>query len=287
MNKPALPSETDPLLAVWAECLAQVLAQISGSPQPAAVLAEAPAGLPAASAGDLWMVCQSNGGLRGEMSFRIPPASAAHLARVFMSEPLEASPAVSPEDGPEISPEQREAGAELMRQVAGLVASALKPRWGEVQLRLDGAPGPPSWAASVTFWLRLGEDPATAPVLELHLSAALAAALRAETPDARKPASAESGTPAPLPPSSPGENKVKLDLLLEVELGLILRFGSRSLPLRDILNLKPGAVIDLDRQVQEPVDVLLDGRLVARGEVVVMEGNYGLRVTEVAPAAGV
>ena len=50
-----------------------------------------------------------------------------------------------------------------------------------------------------------------------------------------------------------------------------------------MLDLSPGAVVELDRRVQEPVDLLLDGRLVARGEVVVIDGNYGLRVTEVSP----
>jgi flagellar motor switch protein FliN/FliY len=44
-------------------------------------------------------------------------------------------------------------------------------------------------------------------------------------------------------------------------------------------------VIELDRRVQEPVDLLLDGRLVAHGEVVVIDGNYGLRVTDIFPMA--
>jgi flagellar motor switch protein FliN/FliY len=44
-------------------------------------------------------------------------------------------------------------------------------------------------------------------------------------------------------------------------------------------------VVELDQRVQEPVDLLLDGKLIARGEVVVVEGNYGLRVTEVLPSA--
>jgi len=272
-----LPSESAPFVAAWAESLTQVLTQISRSPQPCAVLAEPPAGLPPAGEGDLWMVCQANGGLRGEMSFRIAPSSAIRLARVFMGEP----PETAAETSPASSSEQGEAAAELLCQVAGQVTSALKPRWGEVQLRIDGAPGPASWPSSSTAWLRTGEDPASAATVEVHLSAALAAALRIEKTDAVNPAPAE-----PAPPSL-AESKVKLDLLLEVELALILRFGSRSLPLRDILDLKPGAVIDLDRRVQEPVDVLLDGRLVARGEVVVMEGNYGLRVTEVAPATSV
>ncbi|HEY1271188.1 MAG TPA: FliM/FliN family flagellar motor switch protein, partial [Terriglobales bacterium] len=49
-------------------------------------------------------------------------------------------------------------------------------------------------------------------------------------------------------------------------------------------DLNPGSVIALDRQVQEPVDMLLNGRIVARGEVVVSGGNYALRVTEVGPS---
>ena len=54
--------------------------------------------------------------------------------------------------------------------------------------------------------------------------------------------------------------------------------------LQEILDLGTGAVVELDRRVQEPVELLLDGKLVARGEVVVVDGNYGLRVTEMALA---
>ncbi len=57
-----------------------------------------------------------------------------------------------------------------------------------------------------------------------------------------------------------------------------LRFGERTMLLRDILELGEGSVVELDRQVEEPVDLLLDGKMIARGEVVVVDGNYGLRV---------
>jgi flagellar motor switch protein FliN/FliY len=50
-----------------------------------------------------------------------------------------------------------------------------------------------------------------------------------------------------------------------------------------VLDLSPGAVVELDRRIQEPVDLLLDGKLVAHGEVVVIDGNYGLRVTDIFP----
>jgi flagellar motor switch protein FliN len=286
--------EPAPFIDAWAESLAQVLGQIRGSAFPCTVLAEIPAEMAPASEQDLWIMGATTGGLRGEMSLRIPAISTARLARIFMGEPAapaagspEVSPEHSPELSPEHSPEHREAALELLRQVSGLVVSALKPRWGEVQLRLDASSGPPSWPASATVWLRAGEDLAAA-LLELHLSAALGAALRAVKTEPARPAHGDVSTGVSAGVSDvsrkPLESAVKLDLLMDVELGLTLRFGSRRLLLREVLDLIPGSVIDLDRQVQEPVDVLLDGRVVARGEIVVMEGNYGLQVTEVAPA---
>ena len=261
-------------IQVWAESLSEVLGQISGSPLACVVLSEAPSDLAAPGAGEFWIVCACTGGLRGEMSLRLPPASTLRLAQIFTSEPA------APEA--ETTDDHREAVVELFRQTAGLIATSVKARWGEVQFRLDAAPGAPSWPSSSTAWIRAGEDPATALLMEIHLSAALVAALRTEKTDAAKPAAS---APAQVPSSQ--ENKVKLDLLMDVELAVTLRFGSRRLLLREILDLNPGAVIELDRQVDEPVDVLLDGRLVARGEVVVMDGNYGLRVTEVASPTGI
>jgi flagellar motor switch protein FliN/FliY len=64
-------------------------------------------------------------------------------------------------------------------------------------------------------------------------------------------------------------------------LNVSLRFGQRQLPLREVLELASGSVIELDRQVDDPVELLLDGKVIARGEAVIVDGNYGLRVTEV------
>jgi flagellar motor switch protein FliN/FliY len=75
-----------------------------------------------------------------------------------------------------------------------------------------------------------------------------------------------------------------LDLLLEVSLNLTLRFGQRTLPLREILNLNTGAIVELDREVEEPADLLLGEKVIARGQVVIVDGNYGLRITEVLDA---
>jgi len=72
-----------------------------------------------------------------------------------------------------------------------------------------------------------------------------------------------------------------LDLVMDVELNVTLRFGQRQLALREVLELTSGSVVELDRQVDEPIELILDGRVVARGEAVIIDGNYGMRVTQV------
>jgi flagellar motor switch protein FliN/FliY len=79
------------------------------------------------------------------------------------------------------------------------------------------------------------------------------------------------------PPIDP----LNLGLVMDVELNVSLRFGQRQLPLREVLELASGSVIELDRQVDDPVELLLDGKVIARGEAVIVDGNYGLRVTEI------
>jgi flagellar motor switch protein FliN len=73
-----------------------------------------------------------------------------------------------------------------------------------------------------------------------------------------------------------------VELLLDVELEASLRFGSKEMPLSEVLELGPGDVVQLERHVSDPVDLIVGDKIVARGEVVLVNGNFGLRVTEVA-----
>ena len=75
--------------------------------------------------------------------------------------------------------------------------------------------------------------------------------------------------------------QTNLDLVMDVALNVTLRFGRRQLPLREIIDLANGSVLELDRQVDEPVELVLDGRVIARGEAVIIDGNYGMRVTQI------
>ena len=78
------------------------------------------------------------------------------------------------------------------------------------------------------------------------------------------------------------ENGGTLDLLLDMELPLTVRFGSARMPLADILKLTAGSVIDLDRASENSVELLVNGKVVARGAAVTVQGNYGIRISEIA-----
>jgi flagellar motor switch protein FliN/FliY len=80
------------------------------------------------------------------------------------------------------------------------------------------------------------------------------------------------------PPPTEAE---RLDVLLDIDLPLVVRFGCTELPLRALSRLGPGSLIDLSRVPDDPVELLVSDRVVARGEVVVVSGNYGIRVLEI------
>ncbi len=82
-------------------------------------------------------------------------------------------------------------------------------------------------------------------------------------------------------PVSP-EARPGIDLLLDVELDATLRFGCREMTLSEVLDLGAGDVVELDRHIADPVDLVVGDKIVARGEAVLVNGRFGLRVTEVA-----
>jgi flagellar motor switch protein FliN len=73
----------------------------------------------------------------------------------------------------------------------------------------------------------------------------------------------------------------KLDAILDIDLPLLVRFGRTEMPLRTLSAIGPGSVIELGRSPDDPVDLLVSNQVVARGEVVVVGGNYGVRITDV------
>jgi len=88
--------------------------------------------------------------------------------------------------------------------------------------------------------------------------------------------------------AAPGPEKLErvgpragLDLLHDVEMEISAELGRTRMSVRELLSLIPGAVVELDRAAGSPADLLVNGRLIARGEVVVVDENFGLRITEI------
>ena len=81
-------------------------------------------------------------------------------------------------------------------------------------------------------------------------------------------------------PAASGPSK-SMELLLDVELPVSVSFGRAQLPLKDVLKLTTGSIIELNRAVSEPVEVIVNNCVIARGEVVVVEGNFGVRIRQV------
>lgn len=73
----------------------------------------------------------------------------------------------------------------------------------------------------------------------------------------------------------------KLDLLLDVEMPVSVSIGRAQMPLKDVVKLTTGSIVELSRNVSEPVDIVVNNCVVARGDVVVVEGNFGVRIREV------
>jgi flagellar motor switch protein FliN/FliY len=103
-------------------------------------------------------------------------------------------------------------------------------------------------------------------------------------PKAAKASRAQFGELGPGAPAAAGQ-EVNLNLILDVMVTLSLEVGSVQMPVRDLLQLAPGAIVELDRLANEPLDVLVNGVRIARGELVVIDEKFGIRLTEVVSPA--
>jgi flagellar motor switch protein FliN len=225
----------------------------------------------AAPSAETSVVCfqlSASGALQGNALIQLQSVDALAVAQKFVGETQD----------PSISPNQdhKDALEELLRQVAGLAAVKLGSLFGETKLEVKHME--PTSSAGVNFTLLASQASSSKLMLELGLSPELMASLSSISAAAAVPV-------ADLQVSNLAvSHEPNFDLLLGVNLNLTLRFGQRTLPLREVLELASGSVIELDHEVHEPADLLLGDKVIARGHVVIVDGNYGVRITEVADA---
>jgi flagellar motor switch protein FliN len=212
------------------------------------------------------------------MSLRLPAATATRLAKKLLGESEPAAEGSADTGTQEaVSAENKEALEELLRQISGLTATALGATAG-AEVRLDlSASAAPAWAADATVCIQTRDEAGTLIVIEMRISPALASALQPRTQTTPSPS--QTASPATLASELPLQSNY--GRLMDVGLNVKLRFGSRRMLLRDVLALSAGVVVELDNALHSPVDLLLDGHPIAHGEVVVVDGKYGLRVTSV------
>jgi flagellar motor switch protein FliN len=200
------------------------------------------------------------------------------------------------------SAEQKSEFLELLKQALAGLAQALTTRLKSEVICSGGGessvqPGPASWAA-VSLALAnnpkrgnspesLGDKPLGDKqgdyqvTFTVGIETALVEAIMAFEQAAETSAAAPLEPAGPPPPRSSSDNSKTFDLLLDVELPVAVSFGRAHIPLKDVLKLTTGSIVELDRAVAEPVEILVNDCVIARGEVVVVEGNFGVRVQEV------
>ena len=84
-----------------------------------------------------------------------------------------------------------------------------------------------------------------------------------------------------MPGISPLEQQENIDLIMDVPLEVTVELGRTNKSIKEILEFSPGTIIELNKLAGEPIDVLVNGKFVAKGEVVVIEESFGIRVTEI------
>jgi len=75
--------------------------------------------------------------------------------------------------------------------------------------------------------------------------------------------------------------KEKLDLLMDIPLEISVEIGSTTMPLEEVLKLNPNSIVELDRYINQPVDIKVNGKLIAKGELYTVENNFGIKITSI------
>ena len=176
---------------------------------------------------------------------------------------------------------------EILSQSLSGLAQAIGARLGSEVTCGEGTPREQAPAEGHWFSVGLVYEDLTLPGILLGFSPQVTDTLdhagEARTKDEHAAEQAlERREPQPESPSAllPQSSKT-LNLLLDVNMPVSVSFGRAELNLKDVLKLTTGSIVELNRGVSEPVEVIVNNCVVARGEVVVMDGNYGVRIHQI------
>ena len=167
---------------------------------------------------------------------------------------------------------------ETVSQALSGIAGAMGPRVGH-EVNCSGGEESSRAMGGDIAWAVLHVDlGAERTDIAIGLESALVAALHAPAPSTTPVKVAEAAAGAGF--TGPANSKT-FELLLDVELPVSVSFGRAQVPLKDVLKLTTGSIVELNRSILEPVEVIVNNCVIARGEVVVVEGNFGVLVHQV------
>jgi flagellar motor switch protein FliN/FliY len=170
---------------------------------------------------------------------------------------------------------------ETVIQALSGIASAMSERAGHEVTCATGeeAGAPPNDVAWAVLHIQLGTETVN---LALGLESALVTAMASSSqPEPAPPVGIAAAATAVASGFTGPANSRTFELLLDVELPVSVSFGRAQVPLKDVLKLTTGSIVELNRSIFEPVEVIVNNCVIARGEVVVVEGNFGVRIHQV------
>jgi flagellar motor switch protein FliN len=170
---------------------------------------------------------------------------------------------------------------EIIRQSMGSLAQDIGERIGNQVSSSKGAETPPRKIARHCFQIQ-AEVPGKTVDFYLVIAADLCHVISSAADEEKAAAerASQHEQEQQLEPAAPAGSRT-FELLLDVELPVSVSFGRAALKLQDAIKLITGSLIELDRGLSDPVELLVNNCVIARGEVVVIEGNYGVRITEI------
>ena len=160
----------------------------------------------------------------------------------------------------------------LMKQLAESVARNVSARLNvPLECNESAGPDPESLASLESFGVEFSDAENNTHLLRCAVAPATVTGVEEASSSASTSALASRA-------AVPAQN---LDLLLDLEMPVTISFGATRLPLNEIAKLTTGSIVELDRTIGEPVELVVNNRSIARGEVVVVEGNFAVRIKQV------